>query len=156
MKKAGLVALFLVGVVAGCGIFSTFNPPDDLWRNTHKFPGCPSRPSCVSSVATDEVHAVEPLRFDFPPERAKASLSAAIAATPGARIEYEDDQYIHAVFVTPKMKFHDDVELLVRPDGVIDVRSISRFGYGDHGVNRARVEEIRSRFDATKGWRRKR
>jgi uncharacterized protein (DUF1499 family) len=50
------------------------------------------------------------------------------------------------VFQTPTMRFHDDVELLVQAGGVIQVRSISRFGYGDHGVNRARVERIREAF----------
>jgi uncharacterized protein (DUF1499 family) len=60
-----------------------------------------------------------------------------------ARIEHATPEYVHAVFQTPTMRFHDDVELLVQAGGVIQVRSISRFGYGDHGVNRARVERIR-------------
>ncbi len=55
-------------------------------------------------------------------------------------------EYLHVLFLTPVMRFHDDVELLIQPGGVIQVRSMSRFGYGDHGVNRARVEAIRAEF----------
>ena len=151
MKKFAIVFLLLVGAIAAFGFYRTLTLPSDLWTVTHQFGGCPSRPSCVSSVAKDETHKIAPLRYEGSAEQAKATLSAVITEMPGARIEHEDAHYIHAVFLTPLMRYHDDVELLVGPDSVIDLRSSSRFGYGDHGVNRKRVEEIRARFDAAKG-----
>jgi uncharacterized protein (DUF1499 family) len=150
MKKFLIVLLLLVVAIAGLGFYRTFTPPGDLRVSTQQFSACPSRPSCVSSVAKDETHAIEPLKYEGTAEQAKAALSAVIAAMPGTRIEHDAPDYIHAVFVTPTMHYHDDVELLIRPDGVIDVRSISRFGYGDQGVNRKRVEEIRARFEEAK------
>jgi uncharacterized protein (DUF1499 family) len=153
LKKAGLALLVLVGVIAGCGLVMTFMTPRDLYVFTKAFAGCPSRPSCVSSVATDEVHAIAPLRYHGSPDLAWAGLLTAMGAMPGARIAHQGEHYLHLVFQTPVMHYHDDVELLVTPNGVIDVRSISRFGYRDMGVNRKRVEEIRSRFDAVQGRR---
>jgi len=143
--RATLLCLTLV--VGGC----SSAPPIDLWRTTHQFGACPDKPNCVSSVATDEEHKIEPLRYEGDPAAAKARLSAVIASMPGAQIEFEDDRYIHAMFVTRLMRFRDDVELLVRDGGVIEVRSVSRVGYSDFGVNRSRVEDIRRRFEARKG-----
>jgi len=143
-QRTGIVAAILSCgslILAACASASA-----DLWIKTRQFPGCPSRPSCVSSVATDAQHKIEPLHYEGDPAAAKAKLSSVIAAMPGAQIEFEDERYIHAVFVTRIMRFRDDVELLVREGGVIDVRSISRVGYGDLGVNRSRVEAIRRGF----------
>src|SRR5258706_6548846 len=150
MKKFAIVFLLLVVAIAGVGFYLSVTTPSELWVFTKQFSACPSRPSCVSSVAKDSTHAVEPLRYEGPTEQAKATLLAVIAAMPGARVEHQDANYIHAVFLTPLMHYHDDVELLIRPEGGIDVRSISRFGYGDQGVNRKRVEEIRARLDVAK------
>ena len=52
--------------------------------------------------------------------------------------------------VTYARRFTDDVEFsLDEAAGVIHVRSASRIGHGDRGVNRARVEAIRSAFMAS-------
>ncbi|MDE0050757.1 MAG: DUF1499 domain-containing protein, partial [Rhodospirillales bacterium] len=57
--------------------------------------------------------------------------------------------HLHAVCRTPR-NFADDVEFRLHPEeGVIHVRSASRFGIGDIGVNRERVEAIRRRLQAT-------
>ena len=54
-------------------------------------------------------------------------------------------EYLYAEFATPLMGFVDDVEFYC--DGkVIQVRSASRLGYSDLGVNRKRIEEIRAAF----------
>jgi uncharacterized protein (DUF1499 family) len=136
----------LLVLVVAFGFYKTFQVPDDLWVSTQKFPGCPSRPSCVSSVAQDEIHRIEPLRYASDAAGARQKLERAIRQMPLSAIEHATPEYLHAVFQTPTMRFHDDVELLVQPAGVIQVRSISRFAHGDHGVNRARVERIREAF----------
>ena len=60
-----------------------------------------------------------------------------------------EERYIHTEFTSAFFRFVDDVEFLL-DDGTrtIHVRSASRVGYSDFGVNRRRVEELRSRFDA--------
>jgi len=97
------------------------------------------------------VHYIAPLPFAGEPAAARAKLEAVIRALPRTTIEEATPEYLHVVFQTPTLHFHDDVELLVQGGGVqlggvIEVRSLSRFGYGDHGANRARVEELREAF----------
>jgi uncharacterized protein (DUF1499 family) len=66
---------------------------------------------------------------------------------PGARIISDEDGYLHAEFRSRVFRFVDDVELLMDEAGhKIDVRSASRLGYSDLGVNRRRVEQLRARF----------
>lgn len=146
LKFLGLLLLALVVL----GVVATLRTPRHLHAFTGEFGACPSRPSCVSSLAVD-AHRIEPLRYRGSADEAQRRLRAVIESMPGARIEHEAPRYLHAVFVTPTMRFHDDLELLLRPDGTIEVRSLSRFGYGDHGVNRARVERLRTLFDAAHG-----
>lgn len=146
LKKILLGLGLLVLAVIAFGLFRTFQEPKDLWALTGTFPGCPSRPSCVSSVAEDEVHAIGPLGYTGDAVAARARLEQVITAMPDARILRATPEYLHVLFLTPTMRFHDDVELLVQPSGVVDVRSLSRFGYRDHGVNRARVEALRTAF----------
>lgn len=62
-------------------------------------------------------------------------------------VEIEED-YIHAEFVSFIFRFVDDVEFYFdNAKKLIQVRSASRTGYSDLGVNRRRIEEIRKQFD---------
>jgi uncharacterized protein (DUF1499 family) len=57
------------------------------------------------------------------------------------------DGYLHVEFTSATMGFVDDVEFVLdAPARTIHVRSSSRLGYRDFGVNRERVEKIRSAF----------
>ena len=57
--------------------------------------------------------------------------------------------YLYATYTTPLMRFVDDVEFWLDPTApVIHVRSASRIGHGDRGLNRARIEALRARFAA--------
>lgn len=136
----------LVVLLVAFALYRSMRTPSDLWGSTGTFASCPNRPSCVSSVAKDEIHAIAPLSYSGEPRLARERLEAVIRAMPDTRILEARPEYLHVLFVTPTMRFRDDVELLVQPGGVVQVRSISRFGYGDLGVNRARVEAIRTAF----------
>lgn len=116
-----------------------------------RFQVCPASPNCVSTRATDELHRVEPFAFEGPPEAAFDRLREIVKAEPRTRIVTDEAGYVHAVFITRWLRFRDDVEFqLDADDGVIHVRSASRVGYGDMGVNRARVESLRAAFAAEK------
>ena len=68
---------------------------------------------------------------------------------PGAKVAKSDPGYLHVQFETRWMKFVDDTEFWFDPRaGLIHVRSASRMGRNDFGVNRARVEAIRARLEA--------
>lgn len=148
LRKIALGLLVLIAAVVAFGFCRTMQLPDDLWSGG-AFPGCPARPSCVSSVATDDVHRIAPLNYSGEAHQARERLEKVVLAMPDTTILKSTPEYLHVLFLTPTMRFHDDVELLVEAGGSIQVRSLSRFGYRDHGVNRTRVEAIRSAFSST-------
>lgn len=117
---------------------------------------CPDRLNCVCSHATDGPHHIEPLRYHGPAAEAWSRLLAIVRQTPGATIVSLSQTYLHAEFTTPWLRFVDDVEFLLdEMAGVIHVRSASRVGHSDLGVNRQRVERLRSAFRAAEQGRRR-
>ena len=110
---------------------------------------CPKSPNCVSSLSTDNSHYVEPFIYKVSQEAAREKLISVINSMKRSEIVSADYNYIHATFTSFLFRFVDDVEFSF-DDGkkVIDLRSASRTGYSDFGVNRRRVEEIRRRFMA--------
>jgi uncharacterized protein (DUF1499 family) len=118
----------------------------------HAQPGlapCPEKPNCVSSLATDTRHFIEPLQFTGEPVDAWARLKAILQRQTRTRIVAEQDGYLHAEFRSAVFRFVDDVEFAMQEElMVIHVRSASRTGYSDFGVNRRRVERLRERFTA--------
>lgn len=105
---------------------------------------CPNKPNCVSSDAPDRAHRVEPFELTAAPEQAWKAARAAVAALPRTTITAESDTALHAECRSLLLGFVDDLDLrLRRAEGVIAVRSASRVGYGDLGVNRKRVEHLR-------------
>lgn len=120
--------------------------PSNLGVQNGRLAPCPSSPNCVSSdAATDDVtHYVAPLTFSGSPEQAWQAAQGAVQKLPRTEIITESPGYLHAESTSALMGFVDDLELELRPnDGVIAVRSASRLGYGDMGVNRTRVEKVR-------------
>ncbi len=105
---------------------------------------CPSSPNCVSSEATDPKHAIAPFPLSGSPETDLDLLASIILSLPRTEIIEHTPSYLHAVFTSKIFRFKDDVVFLVNPDkNVIEVRSASRLGYGDFGVNRERIETLR-------------
>lgn len=103
---------------------------------------CPASPNCVSSTATDD-HAIAPLAAR--PE-AIAELAAIVRSLPRTEIVVERPDYLRATFTSALFRFVDDVEFRVEGD-LVQLRSASRVGQGDLGVNRARIEQIRALYD---------
>ena len=104
---------------------------------------CPSSPNCVSTASpTDDAqHAAAPLAYEGDVPAAKARLKAIVAAMPRTRLVAETDDALHFTFTSKLLRFVDDVVFVLR-DGQVTFRSASRVGYGDMGVNRARMDEI--------------
>ncbi len=105
---------------------------------------CPDAPRCVSSDASRTERRVEPFRLAVPAERAWESAVDAVATLARARIVARTDDYLHVECKSAVLRFVDDLELHLRPgEDIIAVRSCSRLGYYDFGVNRRRVERLR-------------
>ena len=88
-----------------------------------------------------------PLRGDGPATLAK--IKAVLATMDGAQVVKSEPDYLYAQYTTRLMKFVDDVEFWYDPTArVIQVRSASRVGKGDMGVNRKRIEAVRAALAA--------
>jgi uncharacterized protein (DUF1499 family) len=95
----------------------------------------------------DEGHRVAPLSWVGDLAQAKFRLRQAVLKAGNATFVEETDTYWQLEFRSLIFRFVDDVEFLFDRDSkVIHVRSASRVGYSDLGVNRTRVEKIRSMF----------
>jgi uncharacterized protein (DUF1499 family) len=117
--------------------------PESLGLQGGQLAPCPSPDHCVR----EEWHVADPLA-------AMEQLRPVVAALPGARIEAErpdsvqsaeGDGYLHATTESRLFGFIDDLELAADPQlGVLQVRSASRLGDSDLGVNRRRLEQLRA------------
>lgn len=125
--------------------------PSNLGVKDGSLAACPGTPNCVSSQAaqTDAEHFIAPLTYQGDAAEAIAQLKSVIQSMERTAIVNETENYLYAEFTTALMGFVDDVEFYLDPTaGVIHVRSASRLGQSDLGVNRKRIEEIRAKFMA--------
>lgn len=108
---------------------------------------CGNKPNCVcSEKQIDETHSIEPIRYTSKSSEIVSTLKRAIENM-GGRINQVDDTYIAATFASRLFGFTDDLEIRIEPESqLIQVRSASRVGYSDRGVNRNRVEALRLHF----------
>lgn len=141
---AGVV--FIV-ILAALILVPRGKPPATLGiRDGHLAP-CPDRPNCVSSSSRDPRHFVDPITFTAEPAAAMQAMKALVGSMPRTKIVTATGHYIHAECRTRLLRFTDDLEILLdREARVFHVRSASRIGYSDLGVNWKRVETIRRRW----------
>lgn len=111
---------------------------------------CPSSPNCVCSQDKDADHYIEPIRVSTSTTEAKAMLLRILAESARTKVTVQEDTYIRAEFSSRIFRFVDDVEFLLQEketdETLIEVRSASRVGYSDFGVNRKRIEKIRGQL----------
>jgi uncharacterized protein (DUF1499 family) len=119
--------------------------PDTLGVESGHLQPCPSTPNCVSSQSTDGNHTIAPLTFRSDAAEAFTQLKSVLQSLPRTEIISQDSNYIYAEVTSEFMGFVDDVEFFLdKTANEIQVRSASRLGESDLGVNRKRVEQIRT------------
>ena len=119
---------------------------------THVLAPCPASPNCVSSQSDDPEHHAAPLHFTGDPALAWKRLKSVLAREPRLTVVEDTGSYLHAEARSRVFRFVDDVEFVLDPGArVIQVRSASRVGYSDFGVNRRRVERLGKAFDDESG-----
>ena len=112
-------------------------------NNGHLEP-CPSSPNCVVSQDGDEKHAVDPITYKGDRNDVKEALLKVLSVVPRTEVIENTDNYIRTESTSRLFKFVDDAEFYFPEDeNVIQVRSASRVGESDLGVNRRRIEQIR-------------
>ncbi len=131
------------------GLFSGTRPDNLGVRDARLAP--PKRtPNNVNSQVdkhADAQHYVEPLRYSGDARQAWAALRRVVDGMRRVNVVKSEPDYLYAEFSSKLMGFVDDTEFyLDEKAGVIQVRSASRLGTGDHGVNRGRIEYIRAKL----------
>lgn len=137
-----LASVLLVFLFSGC----SGTRPSNLGVKDNRLSPCPSSPNCVSSQSDEEKHKIDPIRFTSTPAEAMDKLKKVVQGMERTKVVRETQDYLHVEFRT-LLGFVDDVEFYL--DGsqkVIHLRSASRVGYWDLGVNRKRMESIRTEF----------
>lgn len=144
---AGLALHLAVG--EGDTVFSG-KRPDYLGAKDGQLARCKRTPNCVSSQAdaSDAEHYIAPIVFKGASAQAMAVVRKAVEAMPRAMVIRNEGNYLYAEFRSKLMGYVDDVEFLYDEGaGLIHVRSASRLGRRDFGVNRERVEALRARIE---------
>ena len=122
--------------------------PTNLGIQSNQLAPCPSTPNCVSSQSLDAEHSIESFTFDSASDVALANLKTVIQSLDRTKIITETENYLYAEFTSALMGFIDDVEFYLDEGAkVIHVRSASRLGESDLGVNRKRIETIRAKLN---------
>lgn len=117
------------------GILSQKGKPKGLVNG--QLADLPSTPNAVSSEPdTQPEKMVQPLKASL------RDVAIAIEAT-GGTITSRTEDYLSATYMSRIFKFIDDVEVRAAGD-ICHIRSASRVGYSDRGVNRKRVKAIRN------------
>ena len=80
-------------------------------------------------------------------EKAFIELIQILENTPRLKILNKEKNYIHAIATSRIMKFIDDIEIKnLHQDNILQIKSSSRSGIYDLGVNKRRVQTLRFRL----------
>lgn len=103
---------------------------------------CPDRPNCVCSEAgNDAGHTTAPIRIPDDSTLDPLPVLKQVILEMGGTVRAESGSYLAATFSSAIFGFIDDLEIRVdAPQRVVHVRSASRVGHSDMGVNRERTE----------------
>ena len=140
-----LISIFCSVIISLSSCLILFAPASaaiDL--NNGQLSPCPASPNCVVSQNGDSDHEIEAIAYQGDRQAAKESLLKVLSVVPRTEVVEQTDDYIHAESTSRIFKFVDDVEFYFpQAEKIIQVRSASRVGESDLGVNRRRIEQIR-------------
>ncbi len=153
-----ILVLIVLAVAAGQLGFLQGTAPNDLGVRDGKLKPPSSTENSVSSQAAlypdhpQRSYAdIAPLALKGDGPATLARIKAIVEGMDGAKVVKSEPGYLYAQFTTQLMKYVDDVEFWFDPAAnAIQVRSASRVGRGDMGVNRKRIEAVRAALEARK------
>jgi len=158
-RSLAAVLLVILGAAAGLALHLATakgdtmfagKRPDTLGVKDGRLARPKGTPNCVSSQAdpADAEHYVAPIAFKGNALDAIAAARRAVESMARATVVRREGNYLYAEFKSKLLGFVDDVEFTYdEKAGQLHVRSASRLGRRDFGVNRARVEALRSRIE---------
>jgi len=141
--KVFIIMIALLIMVISALVIDNAIIPGHIGLVDGKFSEMPNKDNAVSSQTKNKSKFVDPLPVLENIENSKAILMKIIETYGNGKVVVNNHNYIHVVFTTDKMKYHDDVEFYFdESENVIHYRSESRIGSSDLGLNRKRYEEI--------------
>jgi uncharacterized protein (DUF1499 family) len=138
---AGVFLLFILG-----GISRSGKAPGLVAERLAK---CPDTPNCVCSEQQDDSnHSIAPIHLPQVITFDPLSILKNVVKDMGGTIRTESDNYFAATFTSAIFGFMDDFEVRIdSTQKMIHIRSASRIGYGDAGVNRRRTELLKNLYN---------
>ncbi|PQJ65592.1 hypothetical protein BTO01_14595 [Vibrio jasicida] len=133
MKKAALLSITLLGLTACSQGVTTMTDRSQS--------PCGDKPNCVSTQDTREEYNLTP--FTLTESTNIDAIEQVALELPGAKTAVKEGNYLRIECTSKIMRFVDDLELKIEDEQLI-VRSESRVGYSDFGVNRKRANQLRS------------
>ena len=80
-------------------------------------------------------------------EKSFKKIKEEIEKTPRIEIVEQNESYLHAEATTKWMRYVDDLEVMSNAKkNILQIRSESRVGIGDNGVNQKRVDDLADRM----------
>ncbi len=148
-SQHGLLASGLILLLAGCSA----SAPETLGPAGNALAPCPDAPNCVHTGA-EHPPGIAPFELtpgwaDRPAEEVWSAVESAVASLPGTEVVTRSENYLHAESTSRIFRFVDDLEVYRGPGSAeLVVRSASRLGRSDLGVNMRRVEQLREALQA--------
>jgi len=146
----GIVGALILLMIAGLVVARMQTPDRD--QVVHGPEGgslahCPETPNCVSTVDSEDDHAIDPIEFTGSTDEVMSRAKRVLAGLPRTTIIEERPDYLRAESRSAVFQFIDDVEVYVPAgDDRLHFRSASRVGKSDLGVNRKRYEKFKAAF----------
>jgi len=145
MLKIFTGSVMFITILWGC----SGNPTEHNNSGSSGLLDCPDTPNCVSSLAKNAKHRVEPFKLKKDPKTSWDVVQKTVGLLSRTNIVSADNSNIHAECRSIIFRFVDDLALHLSPsNGIIHIRSASRTGYSDLGVNRRRVENLRKKLQS--------
>lgn len=136
MKIIGFITA-LSGLISGCA-----DPQSTPWQRQIDTP-CDNKSHCVSTLEQREKFKLAPFTLTAKGIQKWADIVAIAQTLPGAKLIEQDGHYFHIEVRSAVFGFIDDFEVKQQAQQ-LQVRSISRSGYSDFGVNRKRAQQFRT------------
>ena len=150
MDKRNMEKIYMVGLISSFLLMGCAGTMPDLGINNDKLTPCPKTPNCVNSQAIGEKCYIQPIDYTGVQQKARFNLLQVLESEDQAKILMAKENYIRAEFKSTFFGFVDDVEFYFSEaqtsEKVIHIRSASRVGYTDFGINRKRIERIQSKL----------
>lgn len=145
LLAGSIIALFVLGLMSRTG-----NAPGLTDGNLSR---CANKPNCVCSEYADIdeeniKHYIKPIIIPKHVTHEMLPMIKKIIIEMGGNIQTENAHYMSATFSSAIFGFVDDFEIRFDQDNeTLHLRSASRVGYGDRGVNKKRSNLFKKRLN---------